>query len=85
MSFVWQRVSVQLLSASSLPAARVGEVSQWQTVTEQSETDMAESGMSAPAEACLMLGEKAGARSEIWKYFAYVADSKSKGHLKARL
>ena len=35
-----QRVCVQLLSASSLPAARVGVVSRWQTVTEQSEIDV---------------------------------------------
>ena len=33
-----QSVCVQLLSSSSLPADRVGVVSHWQTVTQQSET-----------------------------------------------
>ena len=74
---VGQHVCVQLLSASSLPADREGMVSRWQTVTEQSETDMAESGMSAPANHPRLVN-KADAQSEIWKYFSNVADSKGK-------
>ena len=38
---------------------------------------MAESGMSAPANRPRLV-EKADTRSEIWKYFAYFADSKGK-------